>query len=578
MSGAARRSRPDSRAAGKDQTILGRVSKVTIERADAPAAAALRQGRQAATVREATLDVLRALELTTIFSNPGSTEVPFLTGLPDDLRFVLGLHEGAVVAMAAGHALGRGAPSLALLHSTPGLGNAVAALATARQNRAPLVVLVGQQDRRHLALDPFLAGRLHRLAGDYPVWCDQPARAQDVPGAIVRAHHEAATARGPAVVIVPMDDWLAPAGEPHETFGPSRLLRSAAADPAAVEELAGMLDTANAPAIVAGAGTDGAAGWAALTALAERLGCPVYQEAFGGAAGFPQDHPQFAGHLPARRARLRQTLAPYDVVLVAGTGVFRQYPYDPGPLVEEGTRVAVVTQDPEEAHRSPADLAVLGDPAALCAALADAVDARESAAVAAWRPAAPEPPAPGEPLRAAHFLHALAERLPRDAVLLEETPSSRPELHARIPATEPLGFVSAMGMLGFALPAAVGLKLARPERPVLTVVGGGASLSQILSLWGTVTYEAGVLFIVLVNGGYAIMGRFAERSGDAGPWPKVDSVDIGAMARAQGCESVRVSEHAELLERFDALLPTLAERRSPLLLELVVAQDPTFDP
>src|SRR6185436_2092294 len=146
-----------------------------------------------ATVRDATFDVLRRLELTTIFSNPGSTEVPFLAGLPEDLTFVLGLHEGSVVGMAAGYALGRGAPALVLLHSTPGLGNAVAALATARLNRAPLVVIVGQQDRRHLALDPFLAGRLHGLAGDYPVWTDQPARAQDVPGALVRAYHEAVT-------------------------------------------------------------------------------------------------------------------------------------------------------------------------------------------------------------------------------------------------------------------------------------------------------------------------------------------------------------------------------------------------
>ena len=149
------------------------------------------------TVRTATFDVLRRLELTTIFSNPGSTEVPFLAGLPDDLSFVLALHEGSAVAMAAGHAIARGAPSLALLHSTPGLGNAVAALATARQNRAPLVVLVGQQDRRHLALEPFLAGRLHGLAGDYPVWVDQPVRPQDVPGTIARAYHEAATGRGP---------------------------------------------------------------------------------------------------------------------------------------------------------------------------------------------------------------------------------------------------------------------------------------------------------------------------------------------------------------------------------------------
>ena len=100
--------------------------------------------------------------------------------------------------MATGWAIGRDEPSLAILHTTAGLGNAVGALATARVNRAPLVVIVGQQDRRHLASEPFLAGKLHGLAGDYPVWVDQPVRAQDVPGAVARAHHEAATASGPA--------------------------------------------------------------------------------------------------------------------------------------------------------------------------------------------------------------------------------------------------------------------------------------------------------------------------------------------------------------------------------------------
>src|SRR4051794_34007008 len=264
------------------------------------------------TVRDATYEVLRRLGLTTIFSNPGSTEVPFLAGLPEDLRFVLALHEGSVVGMAAGHALGRGSTSLVLLHSTPGLGNAVAALATARLNRAPLVVIVGQQDRRHLALDPFLAGRLNGLAGEYPVFAEQPVRAQDVPGAIVRAHHAAMTARGPALVIVPMDDWTAEAPEPHETLGPQRLIRSSAADPSAVAALVELLGGAERPAIIAGAGNDSEAGWNALTALAEQLACPVFQEPFGGAAGFPQDHRLFAGHAPARRARLRETLSPYD--------------------------------------------------------------------------------------------------------------------------------------------------------------------------------------------------------------------------------------------------------------------------
>ncbi len=523
-------------------------------------------------VRDATFEVLRRLELTTIFSNPGSTEVPFLAGLPEDLTFVLGLHEGSVVAMAAGYAIGRGAPALALLHSTPGLGNAVAALATARSSRAPLVVIVGQQDRRHLELDPFLAGRLNGLAGEYPVWSDQLARAQDVPGAIVRAYHEAETGRGPAIVIVPMDDWLAPAPEPHEVLGPERVLRSAGADPAAVQALADLLAQAGAPTLVAGAGAD----WAALTGLAERLACPVFQEPFGGQAGFfPQDHPQFAGHLPARRARLREVLAAHDVVLVVGTGALRQYPFDPGPLVRAGTRMAVVTQDPEEAHRSPVELAVLGDPGAICAALAAAVDARGEADTPGLRhPAPPPPPADGEPLRAGHVLAALAERLPRKAILVEETPSSRPELHARVAATEPLGFVSAMGMLGFALPAAIGLRMARPDRPVLAVVGDGSSLYQIQALWSAARYRAGVLFVVLSNGGYAIMDRLAERNGAPGPWPRIDA-DICGLARALGCDAVRVERHDELLDRLDA---ELGDRETPLVLEVVVAPEETFDP
>src|SRR3954462_2505840 len=112
--------------------------------------------------------------------------------------------------MATGWGVGRGEAALAPLHTTAGLGNAVGALATARVNRAPLVVVVGQQDRRHVALDPFLTGRLEGLAGDYPVWGDQPLTPQDVPGAITRAHHEAVTGRGPAIVIVPMGDWREP--------------------------------------------------------------------------------------------------------------------------------------------------------------------------------------------------------------------------------------------------------------------------------------------------------------------------------------------------------------------------------
>ena len=135
-----------------------------------------------------------------------------------------------------------------------------------------------------------------------------------------------------------------------------------------------------------------------------------------------------------------------------------------------------------------------------------------------------------------------------------------------------------MGMLGFAVPAAIGVRMASRDRPVLAVVGDGSSLYQITALWTAAAYGVGALFVVLVNGGYAIMDRLAERNGADGPWPQLDTIDIGAMARAQGCQSVRVLDHPDLLERLDAVLPELADRDEPLLLEVVVAQDETFDP
>lgn len=530
-------------------------------------------------VRDAAFEVLREQGLTTLFANPGSTELHLLADLPDDLRFVLGLHEASVVGMATGWAIGRDEPALAILHTTAGLGNAVGALATARVNRAPLVVLVGQQDRRHLAFEPFLAGRLQGLAGEYPVWVDQPVRAQDVPGAIARACHEAVTAGGPALVIVPMDDWAADADESRERAAAGRVVRARAVDSAAVGELAEVLAGATSPALVVGAGADDADTWRALVALSERLRCPVWQESFGARAGFPQDHPHFAGHLPADRTRLRKTLAPHDVVLVVGAPVFRQYPYVAGPLVEPGTRVALISNDPVEVHRSPADPALLAHPAGVCAALALLVPARDGEPPAPFaRPAAPDPPAAGQPLRAGHVLAAVAERLPPDAILIEETPSNRPELCARIPAREPLGFLSAaMGGLGFALPAAIGLRLARPDRPVAAIVGDGSSLYGIQALWSAAHYGAGALLVILSNGGYAVMDRLVEQQGSTGPWPTVD-VDVAGLSRALGCPARTIDTHDDLLEAFEEVLPTLRDRTEPLLLEVKVAPDESFSP
>jgi benzoylformate decarboxylase len=532
------------------------------------------------TVRDSAFDLFRRRGLTTLFANPGSTEVAFLTGLPDDFRFVLGLHEGSVVGMATGHAIGRREPALVLLHTTAGLGNAVSALATARVNRAPLVVLVGQQDRRHFSYEPFLAGKLAGLAGEYPVKVEQPLQAQDVPGAIERAYHAAATGRGPALVIVPMDDWEQPADEEREPAAAvGAVHRAAAADPAAIDALAAFLEDAQSPALVVGAGADDPETWSALVELAERLVAPVFQESFGARAGFPQDHPLFAGTLPADRPRLRERLAPFDTVLVVGAPAFRQSGYAPGRLAEPGTRLAVVSDDPDEVHRSPAAVAVLAPPAAVCREVAGRLPRRDAPPPEPYvSPPPPAPPGPGEPMTAGHVLAALAERLPRNTVVIEESPVDRPELGVRLPAREPLGYLSAaQGGLGFALPGATGLRMALPDRPIVAVVGDGSAIYQIQAVWSAAHYNIGAVFVVLSNGGYAIMDVLAERQGGAGPWPGFAEIELAAVARGFGCPARRIETLTELVGALDEVVPTLGDRTEPLLLDVAVAPTRAFN-
>jgi benzoylformate decarboxylase len=193
------------------------------------------------------------------------------------------------------------------------------------------------------------------------------------------------------------------------------------------------------------------------------------------------------------------------------------------------------------------------------------------------RPPAPEPPAAGEPLRAGHVLAALAERLPPDTVLVEEAPSARPELLNRIPARRPLGFLgAAMGGLGFGLSATIGVRMAQPGRPVVAVLGDGSTMYTIQGLWSAARYEVGAIFVVLANGGYRVMDRLAEAQEQPIAWPGFGTIDVAAMARAQGCPAQRIETLAELEQGLDEALSGIEERREPLLLEVVVAPDAEF--
>jgi benzoylformate decarboxylase len=112
---------------------------------------------------------------------------------------------------------------------------------------------------------------------------------------------------------------------------------------------------------------------------------------------------------------------------------------------------------------------------------------------------------------------------------------------------------------------------------VVAVVGDGSSLYAIQSLWSAARYRVGTLFVILANGGYSVMDLLAEAQGEGAPWPGFETIDIAAMARALGCAAKRVEEYDDLLGTLDEVVPGLAERTEPLLLEVIVAPDADFE-
>jgi benzoylformate decarboxylase len=517
-----------------------------------------------ATVREATFDLLRRLKMTTVFGNPGSTELPFLKDFPEDFRYVLGLQEATVLGMAEGFAQGKGQAALVNLHTGPGLGNAMGAMITAWHNKTPLLVTAGQQDRRHRALEPLLTGELVDLAKPYVKRSFEPVRAADVPGEILRAYHTAMQhPMGPVFVSVPMDDWDAQAGSPTD----HAVVHRTAPDPDAIEQFARLLAEARNPAVVAGAGVERSGAFHDAVDLAEKLAAPVWQDPISPLAGFPQDHPLFQGQLPPAQKALAETLSGNDVVLVLGAPVFLYYPYAPGPTVVAGTQVLHVSEDPEEAARAAVGTSLVGDVGLAIRGLTELLPQADRQPPTAQEP--PQTPEAGTPMSVEYVMHTLAGVLPEEAVVFDETASSMAKLHGYVRFNRPGGYhTSAAGGLGFCMPGSVGFKLAVPERPVVCIIGDGSSMYSVQALWSAARHGADVAFIVINNRGYSILKGFRDAigAGDTVPGLDVEGIDFAGVARGLGVDG-------ELVEEAGDLLPAIKRASNagrPYLLDVVV--------
>lgn len=517
------------------------------------------------TVREETFALLRKSGMSKVFGNPGTTELPLLKEFPAELDYVLGLHEGAVVGMADGYAQGTGNAAFVNLHAAPGLGNAMGAVTTAYHNRTPLVVTAGQQDRRQMSHEPLLFGRLVEMAQPYVKWAIEPARAEDVPGAILRAYHEAMQhPRGPAFVSIPMDDWE------HESDPlPEReVVFTTDPDHRALERAARRLAAAKRPAIVAGAGIDRAGAWYEVVRLAEKLRSEVWASPRGSRAGFPQDHPLFRGYLPSAQAALAEEISGCDAVLVIGAPVFFYLTYDPGPPVSPGTEVIHLSEDPHEASRAAVGLSLVGDLARAAEILTGLLPEADRPHPSPPPPVLPEPE-PGTPLSVDYVLRVLAGALPEDAVVADESSSSKAKLQRYFRIKRPGGYYSAAsGGLGFGMSAAVGLQMATPERKVVCVIGDGSSMYAPQAIWSAARHGAPVAFVVLNNGHYASLKSFGQEMGLPEDAPGLDlpGLDLVHVARGFGAEARTVASPGELS---DALAGAM-RAEGPHLLNVLV--------
>jgi benzoylformate decarboxylase len=521
------------------------------------------------------LEILKQEGVQYLFGNPGTTELPLMDGLVEEpaLTYVLGLQEAAVVAMADGYAQASGRLGVVNVHVAPGLGNALGMLYDAQKAGAPLLVTAGQHDQAFNATEPILWADLPPIARPFVKWSAEIRRLEDLPRLVHRAAKTAlAPPTGPVFLSLPAD--VLQAEGRIELGAPTRVSPRIRGDRAAVEAAAELLARAERPVVVAGDAVAQSDAHAELVAVAEALGAPVYAEGVANTASFPASHPLFRGSFVRLAPAIRQALMQADVLFSVGGDLFTlSLPSDVDPMPPDLEVVHLDTDPWELGKNYPTRVAILGDPKAtlpdllvvLEARLTPERRARARARLEATRAAkarhleelrararAEADQAPLTPLAA---LAAVAEVLPVEAVVVDESISSGAGLRALLRSDDPRSFFGLRGGgIGWGLPAAIGVKLALPDRPVVGLIGDGSAMYTCQALWTAAHYRVGAVIVVLNNASYRILkqrihamkGLAAQADRYVGMDLDDPAVDFVGLAGSLGVPAERVERAADL--------------------------------
>jgi benzoylformate decarboxylase len=551
--------------------------------------------------KRAFLELLKQEGVEIIFGNPGTTELPLMDALAVDneLRYVLGLQEATVIGMADGYAQASGKLAVVNLHVTPGLGNAMGMLYDAQKAGSPILVTAGQHDQDFNATEPILWADLPPIARPLTKWSTEVHRLADLPRLVHRAAKTAlAPPTGPVFLALP-GDILKAEGE-VDLLAPTRVAPRLRGDPAAVAEAAVLLARAERPLIIAGDAVAQGIAHAELAELAELLGAPVYSELVPSTASFPTSHPLFRGAMTRMQGPIRKILEQYDVLFSVGGDLFTlSLPSDIEPMPPGLTLIHLDTDAWELGKNYPPQVAILGDPkttlpdltkvlreamtsgargaarerleAAKRASLADREALKDKArALAEQTPVAP-----------LALLNAIGEMLPQDAVVIDETVSSGAGIRSLIRSDDPQSFFGLRGGgIGWGLPAALGVKLALPHRPVLALVGDGSAMYTCQALWTAAHERIAVVFVIFNNTSYRILkqrlnaqrGLAAQVDRFVGMELTDPAIDYVGLARSLGI----AAERAKTVRDATDLIAQGLRSDAPLLID--VPMDRNYKP
>ena len=520
------------------------------------------------TGRAAFLQLLIDEGVTHLFGNPGTTELAIMEVVPEfrQLDFVLGLQEASVVAMADGYCRASGRLAAANVHVMPGLGNAMGALYNAKFSGSPILLTAGQQEQGHGLLEPMLYEPLVQVAQPLVKWAVEVTRAADLPRIIHRAAKIALTPpTGPVFLSLPgdvLDETIE-----MDMGRPVRVDATTRPSDAALARIADMLLAAKHPAILAGHELAGRDAFAEAAELAELLGAAVFQSSIPYSAQFPTEHPAFMGALTRQQKQVRATLEPYDLLLCLGADLLRMSVYSPVEPLPEHLPVIHISERPHELGKNyRTDLALQADVRETLKALLPLVrQKRPSGAaqrLAELKPrnwSAQRDKARVEALQAAettpidpqYLMLRFSETLPKDAIVVEEALVSSFSLPRFLTMRGPRDFYGlASGGLGFAVPGAVGIALAQPDRPIAVMVGDGSAMYAIQALWTAAHRKLPITYVIANNRGYRIIKErlvsFRKTDKFVGMDIRDPDLDFVAMAKAYGLSARRVTDPQDI--------------------------------